>query len=318
MSKNLYEILGVQSSADVTTIAEAHRSLVEKFLARAERGDEDAANHLKFVNAAFEVLSNPDQRALYDQRLANSRPTPSHRQGAPTDEQRPEQMGSTKDVVGDKERKRGPIALWINAAPRGIRLTAFVGLLTVAAGGVGVWYGIEHAGGSTAGGSGAGSSLFSKRGEPRPGKLASDAYTALKKIESTTESGISYVEYRKRLGDTWFAVKTFLESADAAKTPKFADTLKDAMLAYNYAGTIWEARTQGESSYDRSYAKVSGCGRYAYQKISCERGTRLLDAVPGIEVRGEGDDQYIPLDDAMQKQWKDASSVLVVARGMLR
>ena len=72
MPKSLYEIVGVSPLADSAVIAAAYRSLTEHLTARAKTGDDDAAKILTLVHTAYRVLSNPPQRALYDERLARS------------------------------------------------------------------------------------------------------------------------------------------------------------------------------------------------------------------------------------------------------
>jgi curved DNA-binding protein CbpA len=66
MKNTLYAILGIDDKATLEVIAAAYR-VREKRLRYA--GDHDSQNELKLVQHAFEILSDPEQREKYDQRL---------------------------------------------------------------------------------------------------------------------------------------------------------------------------------------------------------------------------------------------------------
>ncbi|PSO52381.1 MAG: molecular chaperone DnaJ [Cyanobacteria bacterium QH_8_48_120] len=65
---NHYETLGVDSQATQAEIKQAYRHLVKRF---HPDSNSETANHDKIVslNAAYEVLSSPQRRRFYDQRL---------------------------------------------------------------------------------------------------------------------------------------------------------------------------------------------------------------------------------------------------------
>lgn len=65
--KDYYEILGVKKDADDKEIKNAYRKLAKKYHPDLNQGDEKAADKLKEVNEAFEVLSDKDKRQKYDQ-----------------------------------------------------------------------------------------------------------------------------------------------------------------------------------------------------------------------------------------------------------
>ncbi|AZR73174.1 molecular chaperone DnaJ [Anoxybacter fermentans] len=68
MSKrDYYEVLGVSRDADIKEIKKAYRRLAKKYHPDLNKNDPDAAEKFKEVREAYEVLSDPDKRARYDQ-----------------------------------------------------------------------------------------------------------------------------------------------------------------------------------------------------------------------------------------------------------
>ena len=65
--RDLYEILGVARSAGPDEIKSAYRRLARKHHPDVNPGDKAADEKFKEVAAAFEVLSNPEKRKLYDE-----------------------------------------------------------------------------------------------------------------------------------------------------------------------------------------------------------------------------------------------------------
>lgn len=68
VNKDLYEILGVPESASQDDIRKAYRELARKYHPDKTGGDKAAEERLKEINAAYDVLKNPDKRKEYDQR----------------------------------------------------------------------------------------------------------------------------------------------------------------------------------------------------------------------------------------------------------
>ncbi len=66
-SKNLYAVLGVSKGASADELKKAYRKLARKYHPDVNPGDATAEEHFKEISAAFEVLSNPEKRALYDE-----------------------------------------------------------------------------------------------------------------------------------------------------------------------------------------------------------------------------------------------------------
>ena len=65
--RDYYEVLGVEKNATPEQIKKAYRKLAKKYHPDMNPGDDDAANKFKEVNEAYEVLSDEDKKAKYDQ-----------------------------------------------------------------------------------------------------------------------------------------------------------------------------------------------------------------------------------------------------------
>jgi len=66
MSKSLYETLGVSENASADEIKKAYRKLARKYHPDINK-DESAVDKFKEINAAYEVLSDPEKKSQYDQ-----------------------------------------------------------------------------------------------------------------------------------------------------------------------------------------------------------------------------------------------------------
>ncbi len=66
MSKDYYEVLGVDRNADDATIKKAYRKLAMKYHPDRNPDNKEAEEKFKEIGEAYEVLSDADKRAAYD------------------------------------------------------------------------------------------------------------------------------------------------------------------------------------------------------------------------------------------------------------
>jgi curved DNA-binding protein CbpA len=79
-SRNLYEVLRIPREASQDDIRKAHRRLVREHHPDANPGDGSAEGRFKEIQQAYEVLSDPERKREYDNRLRASSGRSSGRQ----------------------------------------------------------------------------------------------------------------------------------------------------------------------------------------------------------------------------------------------
>ena len=77
---------------------------------------------------------------------------------------------------------------------------------------------------------------------PASAQSAKEAILALKKIEASCQSGISYMDYGPAVSDAKAPLNSFAGSEQAKKSPELTDSLNKVMSHYEYAGKIWQLR----------------------------------------------------------------------------
>ena len=65
--RDYYDVLGVSRDADAAAIKKAYRKLAKKYHPDTNEGDANAEQKFKEVTEAYEVLSDPEKKKLYDQ-----------------------------------------------------------------------------------------------------------------------------------------------------------------------------------------------------------------------------------------------------------
>ena len=69
MSKEVqchYEVLGVERSADASTIKKAHRKLALRYHPDKNRNEDESGEQFRLIQQAYECLSDPAERKWYD------------------------------------------------------------------------------------------------------------------------------------------------------------------------------------------------------------------------------------------------------------
>lgn len=75
--KNYYLILGVESFADADAVRTAFRKLARQHHPDLNAGNAQAEERFKEINEAYEILSNPDKRAMHDASLRAMKGNPA-------------------------------------------------------------------------------------------------------------------------------------------------------------------------------------------------------------------------------------------------
>ena len=66
-TRDYYEILGVKRDASADELKKAFRQLARKYHPDLNKGSKEAEEKFKEINEAYQVLSDPQKKAQYDQ-----------------------------------------------------------------------------------------------------------------------------------------------------------------------------------------------------------------------------------------------------------
>src|SRR5437660_10475470 len=94
--RDYYETLGIPKNASEEEIKKAYRKLAMKFHPDRNEGDKNAEGKFKEAKEAYEMLSNAEKRAAYDQ-YGHAGVDPNMRGGAGG----PEGFGGFAEAFGD-------------------------------------------------------------------------------------------------------------------------------------------------------------------------------------------------------------------------
>lgn len=135
--------------------------------------------------------------------------------------------------------------------------------------------------------------------ESKPGKLAKEAYLALKKIEAKTETGVTYLEYSKTVSDAKYAVNIFIESNENKNMP-FRNSITMIMNQYSWVVQIWRDKIRSGGGAI-AFGVPLESGLYKYLEKS--HPNFLKDEKSSIW----NDQCFIDSQKLTQLLWKDAS-----------
>ena len=146
------------------------------------------------------------------------------------------------------------------------------------------------------------------------GQSCKDVYKALKKIEAKTQIGISYIDYRRELGDVQYELNLFLEGKQAKQKPEITEHLKKAMMHYLNAAKVWEMTAEkgniGFYSPYVKYANPTDIDKYFFKIYP-----KALDKLSNI--RGPGYEKEIYYTDLLTIIWNEASNELKKVASLL-
>ena len=130
-----YAILGVSRDAGVEEIRRAYVALARRTHPDVRGDDPEAAEHMRRINLAWEMLSDADSRAAVDRRLARP-PPPSPGRDAPPAPERATPSGDDGVDADDRPLTGGDLPGWMRlGAPAAFVFGVFAVIGGVMAGG---------------------------------------------------------------------------------------------------------------------------------------------------------------------------------------
>jgi hypothetical protein len=113
------------------------------------------------------------------------------------------------------------------------------------------------------------------------------ALNALKKLDAATDTGTSYQNYSKALGETNYAVGEFLQSDSASRNKSFTTALEASMRSFEAAEDVWTEEVKAPSFL--AYCSDHGLLKFRVEDL-CRRYPELVTNVPG-EVPAAGESE---------------------------
>ncbi len=147
------------------------------------------------------------------------------------------------------------------------------------------------------------------------GQSAKDSYKALKRLEMSTNTTVSYRDYNRLLADAMTEVELFLETKEGKEDNNLSLYFMKAIMFYDKALTIWELKfsykgTRDFIPFDSSEGEII---RKLYPKANIHRSTGNSSNSMQFSAN---QNYFIPevLDDI----WKDASKEVHKASNFLK
>lgn len=136
-------------------------------------------------------------------------------------------------------------------------------------------------------------------------QTATDALTALQRLQNRCETGIAYVDYSEALAEASFPFRQFQDAEEAAQNPEFNAHLRRAIEHYQFAGEIWTARFRAPRD-DRMLS-----GGFIWHKGPL--GKQIKERYPEAETVN----RFYPLDIILPQIWNHAEAELTQAEAVL-
>lgn len=155
------------------------------------------------------------------------------------------------------------------------------------------------------------------------GESGKEAVRGLKKLQARCKAGISYKDYGVALGEAKFEVNLFLESQDAKKRGKLAESIDKIMEHYEFAGTVWRHKFSGGRGVTETISLKSDFGQsilkfYPNANKDFKEGGALATfegySSSSLQIPERTD---IFIDALLPVIWKEASDELKRATSLL-
>jgi DnaJ-class molecular chaperone len=106
--KNYYQILGVETFADAEVVRLAFRKLARQHHPDLNAGNTQAEERFKQINEAYEILSNPDKRAMHDASLQAMQGNATEGKNAYKKQAAQQPKGKARQPSSTSEKKAKP------------------------------------------------------------------------------------------------------------------------------------------------------------------------------------------------------------------